>query len=135
MQEKQVPQDHNSLLNGERKAVYAVGEDGKYKIVPSIGWNVEEQVTTLHIEEFRRLATEALARACKKECSSLEFHMYNRRMDPTLLAQCTGFFKWTVLRHLKPQHFEKCPEHKKQCYAEALGLSLAELDTLPEFPA
>ena len=115
--------------------MYAVGEDGQYKIVPSDGWNVEEQVTTLHIQEFRRLAAEALKRAQCKKSSSLEFHMYNQRMDPPLLAQSAGFFTWSVKRHLKYQGFAQLSESKKMRYAEALGLSLADLSSLPEAPA
>ncbi|EQD46670.1 hypothetical protein B2A_08804, partial [mine drainage metagenome] len=56
------------------------------------------------------------------------------RMDSSLLAQSTGFFKWRVHRHLKPGIFEKLPNRLKQRYAEALGLAPTQLDTLPEQP-
>ena len=41
MRERDVPQEGNRTLAGHRKAVYAIAEDGKLRLVPSRGWEVE----------------------------------------------------------------------------------------------
>ena len=127
MQENEVPQEKNQALNGERKAVYAIGEDGKYKTVASDGWNAEEIVTLQAVEEFERLAKEALDKA-KRGCSSmLEYHMYNNRMDISLLSQTTGFFQWTIKRDFNPARFAKISKDRVATYASVMGIEVEEL--------
>ena len=50
MREREVPQEGNRTLAGHRKAVYAVAENGKLRLVPSRGWEVEEIVTRQAVE-------------------------------------------------------------------------------------
>jgi len=131
MDKNDVPQDNIATLRGLRKAMYAVDEHGNYTVVPSDGWVAEELVLNQAIEELERQSAEALERARQGESSALEFHMYDNRMDPVVLAQSTGFFKWQVRRHLKPEIFNRLSEKQLERYADALGLSVAELKTLP----
>ncbi|NEW60917.1 hypothetical protein GSY74_06435 [Sulfurovum sp. bin170] len=127
MREEDVPQEKNSTLDGNRKAVYAVGEDGQYTTVASDGWSAEEIVTSQVVEEFERLADEALSRAKKSLLSPLEYHMYNNRMDLALLSQTTGFFKWTIKRDFKKKNFEKMSDARASTYASVLGIEVEEL--------
>src|SRR3954471_12881241 len=76
MRERDVPQEGNATLEGKRKAVYAVGDDGRLRIVQSAGWEVEETVTRQALEELERRAQEALVRANAGQSSPLEYHMY-----------------------------------------------------------
>ncbi len=131
MDKNDVPQDKVETLGGLRKAMYAVDENGKYTLVPSVGWEAEETVLNQAIEEFERQCQEARARVTAGESSPLEFHMYNSRMDVIVLAQSTGFFKWQVKRHLKPAHFLKLSPKQLLRYADALGISEEQLKTLP----
>lgn len=130
MRERDVPQEGNATLAGHRKAVYAVGDDGRLKIVPSRGWEVEETVTRQAVEDLERLAREALERARRGEASPLEVHMYRARMDVPLLSQTTGLWRWRVRRHLRPGAFERLPASIKQRYADAMGVPVAALETL-----
>ena len=127
MRENEVPQEKNQALNGERKAVYAIGEDGNYKTVASDGWNAEEIVTLQAVEEFERLADEALERAKSGSSSMLEYHMYNNRMDISLLSQTTGFFQWTIKRDFNPAKFAKISKKRVALYASVMGIELDEL--------
>ena len=120
MRERDVPQEGNATLGGHRKAVYAVGEDGKLRIVPSRGWEVEEVVTRQAVEDLERRAREAR--------SPLEYHMYRARMDVPLLAAATGIWRWRVRRHLRPQVFARLPLRLRRRYAVALGLTLEALE-------
>jgi len=127
MREREVPQEGNRTLAGHRKAVYAVAEDGKLRLVPSRGWEVEEIVTRQAVEDLERRAEEARARVLAGESSPLEYHMYRARMDVELLSQTTGLWRWRVRRHLKPAAFRKLPPALKARYAEALGITVEVL--------
>jgi hypothetical protein len=131
MNKEDVPQDRAKAFEGRSKALYALDENGRYRVVPSNGWEVEEIVLEQAIAEFEREATAALARVHAGESSPLEYHMYKKRMDPLLLAQSTGFFRWQVKRHLRARAFAAISQAKKRRYADALGLSIAELETIP----
>jgi hypothetical protein len=132
MNRDEVPQDGAKAYMGMKKALYAVDADGRYRVVGSSGWEAEEIVLEQAIEEFEALSKAALERGRAGVTSPLEFHMYRRRMDVVLLAQSTGFFRWSVKRHLRPAVFASLSAAKKQRYADALGLSIAELERLPD---
>ncbi len=127
MRERDVPQEGNATLAGHRKAVYAVGEDGKLRIVPSRGWEVEEVVTRQAVEDLERRAREARDRALAGAASPLEYHMYRARMDLAMLAATAGIWRWRVRRHLRPQVFARLHVRLRRRYADALGVTLEAL--------
>ena len=127
MREREVPQEGNRSLAGHRKAVYAVAEDGKLRLVPSRGWEVEEIVTRQAVEDLERRAEEARTRVLAGQSSPLEYHMYRARMDLELLSQTTGLWRWRVRRHFKPAVFARLKLALQQRYAEALGVSVEAL--------
>ena len=130
MRERDVPQEGNATLAGHRKAVYAVGEDGKLRIVTSRGWEVEEVVTRQAIEDLERRARDARSRALAGTAAPLEYHMYRARMDVAMLAQTVGLWRWRVRRHMRPQVFARLPLRLRRRYAEALGIALEALDSV-----
>jgi hypothetical protein len=134
MKTDEVPQKPAKAYLGRHKALYALDEEGRYRIVPSKGWEAEEIVLDQAIDEFKRLAADAHARAKAGLGSPLEYHMYTRRMDAVLLADISGFWQWQVRRHLRPGAFARLGAAKRRRYAEALGLPEAQLDALPEVP-
>ena len=123
MRERDVPQEGNATLAGYRKAVYAVADDGKVRLVASRGWEVEEIVTRQAIDDLERLAREALERCRAGLTSPLEYHMYRARMDVSLLSQTTGVWRWRIRRHFRPQVFARLPTALRQRYADAIGIS------------
>jgi hypothetical protein len=131
MREEEVPQEGNAVLEGHRKAVYAVGADGKLRVVESRGWEVEEVVTRQAIEDLERRAEDARQRCRAGLTSALEYHMYRARMDVALLAQVTGLWQWRIRRHFRPKIFAKLPERLRQRYADAMGMTKEELWTAP----
>ena len=131
MKETEVPQENNRTLAGNKKAVYATGSDGQYNTIASDGWEVEEIVTSQAVEEFERLASEALEKAQNKEASILEYHMYKNRMDLSLLSQTTGFFQWTIKKDFKVNKFTSMSDKRAITYAEVMGISVTELKNIP----
>jgi hypothetical protein len=132
MKKESVPQDNSPTYAGIRKLLYAVDERGKYVGVPSNGWEVEAFATQTAVAELNRLCREAWRRARAGEASALEFHMYRHRMEPATLAATAGIGSWRVRRHIQAKHFAKLPERVLVRYANALGISIEELRTVPE---
>ncbi|HUS25189.1 MAG TPA: hypothetical protein VM369_09580 [Candidatus Binatia bacterium] len=131
MKKNEVPQDRNPETGDERRALYAVDETGRYTTVPSAGWRADEIVNRQAVDEYARLAQDALARARRGEASPLEFHMYDRRMEVETLAQVAGLWRWRVRRHLRPDVFPRLDDALLARYADALGVPAAALRTVP----
>jgi hypothetical protein len=131
MKTDEVPQDPSQTHAGIRKLLYAVNERGEYAGVHSEGWEVENYVTLAAVDELKRQADEALARARAGQASTLEYHMYRRRMDVATLAATTGVWTWRVKRHLTPNGFARLSDKLLQRYASAMGVSADELRRLP----
>ena len=127
MLEKEVPQEGNSTLGGQRKAMYARGADGKLHIVQSAGWEVEEIVTRQAVDDLNRLAEDARQRVITGQTSALEFHMHRVRMDVPLLSQVTGLWQWRIRRHFRPDIFSGLSAGLLKRYGEAMGLSVEQL--------
>ena len=134
MKKDEVPQQNAKAFMGHSKLLYATDAEGRYAPAPCNGWEAEEIVLDQAIAEYVRLAESAWGRARSGAGSSLEYHMYKQRMDVVLLAQSTGFFKWTVRRDLRPGAFQKRSTARRARYSDALGVPAAELDRLPEQP-
>lgn len=130
MKDDDVPQDNAISLGGQRKRLYARTTNGDYTTVLSSGWEAEEVVLQQAISEYDNACSTARLRVLRGQTATLEYHMYRRRMDITLLAQSTGLFQWQVRRHLKPSVFRSLPAKTLQRYQDALQLSAAELTTL-----
>jgi len=127
MLEKEVPQEGNSTLGGQRKAMYARGADGKLHIVQSAGWEVEEIVTRQAVDDLNRLAEDARQRVITGQTSALEFHMHRVRMDVPLLSQVTGLWQWRIRRHFRPDIFQGLSAGLLKRYGDAMGLSVEQL--------
>ncbi len=132
MKQCNVPQEKISTYANNKKAVYAIDSHGKYGIVSSSGWSVEEEVTKQAIAEMAELANAAYKKAMAGEVSPLYFFMYDRRMDLQVLSESMGIAKWRVKRHFKPRVFNKLSTRMRKRYAEVLGIEPADLNTLPK---
>lgn len=132
MRHDRVPQDGSRTYAGERKAVYALDDQGRYVRTVTSGWTAEETATAIALEEYRRLAAEARERVQAGELAPLAYHMYSLRMEPETLAQAAGLFRWRVRRHLRPAVWERLPRRVLERYAAAMGLSVTALQQLPE---
>lgn len=127
MRERDVPQENNASLAGQRKVVYAVADDGKLRLTASSGWEAEEVATRHALDDLGRRAQDARARALAGTASPLEYHMYRARMDVALLSQATGLWRWRARRHFRAGVFARLPLSLRERYAEALGISVEAL--------
>jgi len=129
---KSVPQDESSTYANNKKAIYAVDEEGKVKVATSSGWEAEETATKEALNDLQERAKEAYEKVLQGEFSPLYFHMYDVRMDLQVLSESTGFFKWTIKRDFKPERFQKISLSRLDVYAEAMGREVNELKVLPK---
>lgn len=131
MKAKEVPQESRPEYLGQRRALYAVDESGHYVTAASAGWTADGIVNQQAVDEYARLAEEALARARAGDSSPLEYHMFAQRLELPTLAQAAGLWQWRVKRHLKPAVFAKLGDALLARYAEAMGISVDQLRALP----
>lgn len=134
METTSVPQDPSPTYEGQRKLLYAVDAKGDYTGVQSAGWEPETFATLTAVAELDRLREEAWTRALAGQTSALEFHMFDRRMELDTLAATTGLWKWRIRRHFDVRRFAKLPEHLLARYAEAMGITVERLRSVPQRP-
>jgi hypothetical protein len=127
MKTSEVPQDAVKTMGGEKKALYAVDEQGEYTRMATRGWEAEEIVLTQVIDDFDRKARAAAARVQSGASSPIEYFMNKKWMDPLTLAQAMGLYCWQVKRHFKPAIFKKLDDRTVAEYARLFGVSVERL--------
>lgn len=130
MKKNELPQDKSALENFTREVCYVKNEDGKYETDLSTGWETKKVALDQAWDEIERRKSEALEKVKSGEVSPILYFMEEKLMDFTVLSGYTGFFKWSIKRHLKPTVFTKLSDSKLQKYAEAFEV---ELDQLKNF--
>lgn len=130
MRRKEVPQD--KCLFGEQKEIcYAVDEEGKYVLVESAGW---EPANIANSEAWKSIdsAVEAvLAKVRAGELSPLAYHMARNQMDPEMLADYAGLFRWQVRRHMKPEPFRRMSHAVLARYAAVFKITAEDFLAVP----
>ena len=127
MKISEVPQDDVKALQGERKALYAVDEHGRYAQTTTRGWEVEEIVLHQVIDDFEEQARKAAFRVRHHETSPIEYFMHKNWMDPLTLAQAMGLYRWQVRRHFRPGVFRKLKDKTLMEYARIFRVSVDAL--------
>jgi hypothetical protein len=130
MKAKDVPQQ-DSILEGHRRACYAVDDSGRYGVVASKGWEVESIVNGVANADLRELLEAVRQRVLAGAASPLEYHMQRCQMTPAMLAAEMGMWGWRVRRHLRPEHFSTLGSALLARYADALRISVEELQRVP----
>ena len=126
-----VPQDDSSTHSEIKKAIYASDANGKIQNIASTGWEVEETVTRQAIDDLKESTKEAYDAVNSGEMSPLYYHMFEVRMDLTVLSQSTGFFQWTIKKDFNPKQFAKIKQTRLEEYCDVLGVSKKETMELP----
>ncbi len=127
MKISEVPQDAIKTLGGEKKALYAVDEQGEYTRTATQGWEAEEIVLTQVIDDFAEKARAAAAQVRSGVTSPIEYFMNKKWMDPLTLAQAMGLYRWQVKRHFKPAVFKKLNGRTLAEYARLFGITVETL--------
>jgi len=127
MKKKDLPQDDSTLGDVTRELCYTQDESGEYTTGLSKGWEVKAKALDVAWEDIRERTAEARTKVKNGEASPILFFMELRLMDLAILSGYTGFWKWTIKRHLKPKNFKKLSNKKLQKYADAFDVSIDDL--------
>lgn len=127
MKKKDLPQDDSKLSDVSRELCYAQDEDGNYTTELSKGWEVKSKALDVAWDDIKERTEEARKKVDAGEVSPILFFMEARLMDLAIVAAYTGFWKWTIKRHLKPSIFKKLSTKKLQKYADAFDVSIEDL--------
>ncbi len=130
MQKKDVPQDAGKLENFTREVCYAVDENGNYVTTLSSGWEIKSTALGVAWEDIESRINLARKDVLEGKSSPVLFFMELRLMDIGILSAYTGFWKWTIRRHLKADVFKNLSDRKLQKYAEAFDVTVEELKTM-----
>lgn len=130
MKKKEVPQDPSSLNNFTKELCYAVDETGKYTTDLSSGWNVKSSALDVAWKDIENRIAQAKAKVLKDEVSPIVYYMELKLMDIAILSAYTGFFKWTIKRHLNPRVFRRLSDKKLKQYADIFEITIDKLKNI-----
>jgi hypothetical protein len=130
MKKENVPQDMSSLGPITKEVCYATDDTGKYVKTLSSGWDVKINALEVAWKDINGRVAQARLQVVNQTASPLLFFMEYRLMDISILSDYTGFWKWQIKRHLKPEVFDRLSEKKLQKYANTFNVSVDELKTM-----
>lgn len=130
MKKENVPQDMGALGKVTKEVCYATDGSGKYVTQLSDGWKVKTDALDVAWKDVENRIADARQKVLNGEASPVLFFMEYRLMDIGILSDYTGFWKWQIKRHLKPEVFKRLSEKKLQKYAEAFNVSAEDLKTM-----
>lgn len=128
MKKNEVPQDDANMLGGDlREPCYVVDEDGKYTTAFSVGWDAKNVVMQDAWDAVHEKVAIVKKQVEDGELSPIAYYMEKQLMDFAVLSGYTGFFKWTIKRHLKMKNFVNLSDKKLIKYADTFDLSIETL--------
>lgn len=127
MKKEDLPQDKSALSGFSREVYYVKNADGTYTTGLSTGWDVKKDALDNAWDDIRQRVEEARQRVKSGEMSPVHYFMELKLMDLPVLAGYTGFWKFNIRRHLRPEVFAKLSRKKLEKYAEAFEISVEEL--------
>jgi hypothetical protein len=130
MKKEDIPQDNGALNKLTKEVVYAVDKEGNYSTNLSTGWDIKTTALDVAWDDIEQRIASAKQKVLNKEASPLLFFMEYRLMDLAIVAAYSGFWKWTIKQHLKPDVFTKLSDKKLQRYAETFNVSVEDLKTM-----
>jgi hypothetical protein len=114
-----------------KKGNYALDDKGKYVMVPSKGWVVDDMVNKMAYDEYLDKVEETRKAVLAGLKSPLAYYMELRQMIPKFLGKTAGIATFRVKRHLRPEIFAKLKPDVLDSYAKALSITREELKTVP----
>jgi len=130
LKKDEVPQDQSSLQNFTKEVCYALNEDGKYATNLSSGWDVKTVALEVAWSDIEGRVEQAKSKVLNGDVSPVLYYMELRLMDFEILSSYTGFWKWTIKRHMKPSVFKNLSLKRLQVYAEAFDVSVEKLKNI-----
>ncbi|MHA4810369.1 hypothetical protein ACX0G9_19805 [Flavitalea flava] len=130
MKKEDVPQDLSSLGKITKEVCYATDPSGNYVKELSQGWDIKIKALDVAWEDIKERVALAREKVLHNQASPILFFMERGLMDIGIVSAYTGFWKWQIKRHLKPDVFKKLSGKKLQRYAELFNVNLEDLTSM-----
>ncbi|MCC6286289.1 MAG: hypothetical protein IT249_00240 [Chitinophagaceae bacterium] len=130
MKKDEIPQDPGALGRIAKEVSYVVDENGNYTTGLSTGWEIKMKALDVAWNDVEKRITEAKQKVLNGEASPLLYYMELKLMDIEIVSGYTGFWKWQVKKHLKPEVFKKLSDSKLNKYARVFEITVAELQQI-----
>lgn len=127
MKKNEIPQDPSALDKFTKEVCYAVDEKGEYTTGLSRGWQVKADALGITLQEAEERTANARQKVSSGAASPILFFMELNMMDISIVSAYTGFWQWTIKRHLKPAVFKNLSDKKLAKYAEIFDITVEEL--------
>ena len=127
MKNSDIPQDPSALDKFTKEVCYAVDDTGKYVTGLSRGWEVKADALGITWQEVEQRIATALQKIKNNEASPILYFMELHLMDLPIVSAYTGFWQWTIKRHLKPGVFKNLSDKKLQKYADIFEVKVDDL--------
>ena len=130
MKKEEIPQDHSALEKLTKEISYAIDDKGNYITSLSTGWEVKAKALDVAWSDIEKRLMDAKQKIRNNEASPVLYFIELKIMDISIVSAYTGFWKWQVKRHLKPEVFRKLSDKKLKKYADVFEVSVEELKTM-----
>jgi hypothetical protein len=127
MKKEELPQDKSALAAMTRELMYVKDSEGKYTTDLSTGWEVKKAALDNAWDDIKERVEAARIAVKNGEKSPVYYFMELRLMDFPVLSGYTGFWTFTIKRHMKPAVFRSLSDKKLTIYAKAFEISVEEL--------
>ncbi|MFT3945544.1 MAG: hypothetical protein QM763_01110 [Agriterribacter sp.] len=130
MKKDEIPQDPGALGKIAKELSYVVDDNGNYTTGYSTGWEIKMKALDVAWNDVEKRIAEAKQKVLNGEASPLLYYMELKLMDIEIVSGYTGFWKWQVKKHLKPEVFKKLPGRKLEKYAKIFEVTVAQLQQI-----
>ncbi len=127
MKREELPQDQSALTGITREVCYVKDADGKYVTDLSTGWEIKKDALENAWEYIGERIDAARLLVKNGDKSPIYYFMELKLMDIPVLKGYTGFWAFTIKRHMNPEVFRKLSDAKLSIYAKAFEISVDEL--------
>jgi hypothetical protein len=127
MKKEELPQDDSALKAMTRELLYVKDNEGKYTTGLSTGWDVKKDALDNAWDDIKERVEAARLAVKNGEKSPVYYFMELKLMDFPVLSGYTGFWSFTIKRHLKPNVFKSLSDKKLGIYAKAFDITVDEL--------
>jgi len=127
MKKKDLPQDPSGLNKFTREVCYVKNSDGKYETNLSSGWSIKNEALDNAWDDINQQIESAKKAFLAGEKSPIYFYFIKNLMDYQVLSGYTGFWKFSIRKHMTPNGFKKLSDKKLAKYAKAFNISVDKL--------
>ncbi|MCA9750151.1 MAG: hypothetical protein KC414_13665 [Romboutsia sp.] len=128
MKKSEVPQDKSFLSENNLKEIcYAINEKGEYTTIASQGWEVKNIAINASLSNIQDRIDLSLNLIKLGKLSPIAYYMELNKMDINILSGYTGYSKWRIKRHLKPNIFKKLTDKQLKIYCDVFNININSL--------